>query len=50
MYSPPPTLSLYEKFLPEAIIFMGKVDNEHKFLFLNLLQVVSFAYKETAPL
>jgi hypothetical protein len=24
IHSPPPTLSLYEKFLPEAVVFMGK--------------------------
>jgi hypothetical protein len=29
---------------------MGKVAKENKYAFLNLLQTVAFAYKETAPM
>lgn len=30
---------------------MGKVDdNQHKYAFLNLLQIVSFAYNDSAPM
>lgn len=29
---------------------MGKVDNQQKFAFLNLLQIVSYAYKDSTPM
>ena len=29
---------------------MGKVDNQQKYAFLNLLQIVSYAYKDSASM
>lgn len=47
MFSPPPLMSLYEKFVDKALPLIKTISQDVLYPYLNLLQVVAFHYKET---
>jgi len=47
LFSPPPQITLYQKFVEKAIPLASTISQEILVPYLNILQIVAYLYKDT---